>query len=230
MKMPNLSACASCFFVESHVAIEAAIEKRAAASEACDSSLRFPLSSDVFILLFQRSVCCLSVPEHASDVSIYFLRPSKNLLTVRSSAIAECFGRRIGIVCFGKDTIGRRQTPPSIANDWNRADATLRIVQKTNFRTHPKPRSVSINGRIANTSCNLKKLFFCHPPTSPCQAFMYKGSCYRRFLITWRTRELKFLNHLSRKAIWSREQTLWWEWMSRRALLSKGFQRCLTNS
>jgi hypothetical protein len=104
MKMPNLSACAgSCFLVESHVAIEAAIEKRAAASEACDSSLRFPLSSNVFILLFQRSVCCLSVPEHALDVSIYFLRPSKNLLTVRSSANAECFGRRIGIVCFDKD-------------------------------------------------------------------------------------------------------------------------------
>jgi hypothetical protein len=84
MKMPNLSACAgSCFLVESHVAIEAAIEKRAAASEACESSLRFPLSSDVFILLFQRSVCCPSVLEHASDVSIYFLRPSKNLLSVR---------------------------------------------------------------------------------------------------------------------------------------------------
>ncbi|MEY2603210.1 MAG: hypothetical protein QOH31_984 [Verrucomicrobiota bacterium] len=76
MKMPNLSACAgSCFLVESHVAIEAAIEKRPAANEACDSSLRFPLSGDVFILIFQRSVSCLSVPEPASDVgrSIYFL-------------------------------------------------------------------------------------------------------------------------------------------------------------
>ena len=76
MKMPNLSACAgSCFLVESHVAIEATIEKRPAASEACDSSLRFPLSSDVFILIFQRSVSCLSVLEPASDVgrSIYFL-------------------------------------------------------------------------------------------------------------------------------------------------------------
>jgi hypothetical protein len=76
MKMPNLSACAgSCFLVESHVAIEAAIEKRAAASEACESSRRFPLSSDVFILLFQRIVSCLSVLEHASDVgrSIYLL-------------------------------------------------------------------------------------------------------------------------------------------------------------
>ena len=72
MKMPNRSACAgSCFLVESHVAIE----KRPAASEACDSSLRFPLSSDVFILIFQRSVSCLSVLEPASDVgrSIYFL-------------------------------------------------------------------------------------------------------------------------------------------------------------
>jgi hypothetical protein len=76
MKMPNLSACAgSCFLVESHVAIEATIEKRPAASEACDSSLRFPLSSDVFILIFQRSVWCLSVLEPAPDVgrSIYFL-------------------------------------------------------------------------------------------------------------------------------------------------------------
>jgi hypothetical protein len=93
MKMPNLSACAgSCFLVESHVAIEAAIEKRPAASEACDSSLRLPLSRDVFILIFQRSVCCLSPLEPASDVgrSIYFLRPSKNLRTVRISGIAEC--------------------------------------------------------------------------------------------------------------------------------------------
>jgi hypothetical protein len=42
--------------------------------------------------------------------------------------------------------------------------------------------------------------------------------------------ELKFLNHLSRKAIWSQEQSLSWEWMSRKALPSKGFKRCLTNS
>jgi hypothetical protein len=50
MKMPNLSACArSCSLVESHVTIEAAIEKRPAASEACESSFRFPLSSGVFI-------------------------------------------------------------------------------------------------------------------------------------------------------------------------------------
>jgi hypothetical protein len=50
MKMPNLSACArSWFLVESHVAIEAAIEKRPAASEACESSFKFTLSSDVFI-------------------------------------------------------------------------------------------------------------------------------------------------------------------------------------
>jgi hypothetical protein len=45
----------------------------------------------VFILIFQRSVCCLSPLEPASDVgrSIYFLPPSKNLLTVRISGIAE---------------------------------------------------------------------------------------------------------------------------------------------
>ena len=82
MKMPNLSACAgSCFLVESHVAIEAAIEKRPAASEACDSSLSFPLSSDVFILIFQRNVSCLSVLERASDVgrSIYLLRSFENI-------------------------------------------------------------------------------------------------------------------------------------------------------
>jgi hypothetical protein len=99
MKMPNLSACArSCFLVESHVAIEAAIEKRPAASEACDSSLRFPLSSVVFILIFQRSVCCLSVLEHASDVgrSIYFLPRFEKLLTGRISAIAGCYQLKLG--------------------------------------------------------------------------------------------------------------------------------------
>jgi hypothetical protein len=55
-------------------------------------------------------------------------------------------------------------------------------------------------------SCGPKKLSSFHPPTSPFQAFMCKESCYRRFLITWRTRELKFLNHLSRKAIWCQEE------------------------
>jgi hypothetical protein len=115
MKMPNLSACAgSCFLVESHVAIEAAIEKRAAASEACDSSLRFPLSSDLFILLFQRSVCCLSVLEHASDVgrSIISFRPSKNLLTVRISAIAEFLSieaRRLAKL-LGSEMVGEGET------------------------------------------------------------------------------------------------------------------------
>jgi len=99
MKMPNLSACAgSCFLVESHVAIEAVIEKRPAASEACDSSLRFPLSSDVFILIFQRSVSCLSVLEPASDVgrSIYFLPSFEKFADSAISAIAECLQLELG--------------------------------------------------------------------------------------------------------------------------------------
>ena len=94
MKMPNLSACArSCFLVESHVAIEAAIEKRPAASEACDSSLRFPLSSVVFILIFQRSVCCLSVLEPAPDVgrSIYFLPSFKKFADSADQRLLNAF-------------------------------------------------------------------------------------------------------------------------------------------
>ena len=83
-------------------------------------------------------------------------------------------------------------------------------VQKQISRTHPRPRSPSINETTSTISCSPKRLSSFRPPTSPFQAFMCEESCYRRFLITWRTRELKSLNHPSHKAIWSQERPLWW--------------------
>ena len=97
--MPNLSACArSWFLVESHVAIEAAIEKRPAASEACESSLRFSFIERCVHTIFRRNVSCLSVLELASDVgrSIYFLPSFEKFADSAISAIAECLQLELG--------------------------------------------------------------------------------------------------------------------------------------
>jgi hypothetical protein len=158
MKMPNLSACAgSCFFVESHVAIEAAIEKRAAASEACDSSLRFPLSRDVFILIFQRRVSCLSMLEHASDVGRLFIsfRPSKNLLAVRISTIAESLSieaRRVTKV-LGSETLLKKVR-------FAEGHERLRVKSHSSSSTAKRSLAYSVKARVQNWNRVHQILYF----------------------------------------------------------------------